>query len=628
MPNILYLPKKKIKERLKATKHHPFKFLARKLKNALINLKGSLSNFIDARYYVLYTNRERIKHISLRLICASFIVLLVFLALSYIFIENNINIDLGKPSFYLIIIAIEIVASLVIYLFIRFYYLYFGKERVLRYEYQLTTMYITNKLPKINKVYGKTGAGKDTFSVACSVILANYLRDKLINELEDLKRILYIFDFEIVDNYCLTNYNNYTSYSYKRNKNAFLLALETQKGFIKLKYRDKVKWKRLVELWSLQDSNPNLFIDKLSYTDGIRYFAFYQLLLEYILKYIRVYIEANFIMSNQPLIETEGLPAKHFSLNFMQVKQMEYKEGRDTYESVMLFPWKDNIIVLETEAGSWYFNRDKQNSKEIYQSGVRDFKAYNRHFLENLYWFTNDQDSSRVDKLLRELDHSYIQILKKEVIKGGIKRTTFYNYLLKRLNSKVEREETKKSNRKRKLLIYTERKKIYDIENKPKLVSKYKNKYEKLKAKNINAKKLDQHLAKRKNYLEKIAKASNEGYIKLLVNVSDSPVPINLEETTLSKILSKDKMLYKSSYQVELTFKIKDAHGRYDTHYMKAVAERIASESNYDFIDIPRWNEDLKITKEDVLYMGYPASFGMFGITDEEYKNFRYTKKK
>ena len=86
--------------------------------------------------------------------------------------------------------------------------------------------------------------------------------------------------------------------------------------------------------------------------------------------------------------------------------------------------------------------------------------------------------------------------------------------------------------------------------------------------------------------------------------------------------------MYHSSFQTELTFMIKEVHGRYDTHYMRAVAERISKLSDYNFIDIPTWSPDLKIRKEDVLFMGYPASFEMFGITDEEYKKYRYEKAK
>lgn len=620
MYNILYANKKELKKRLRNTKPQLLKKLARKIADSFKKLIINFNELLNRKYYALYTNREKITKVIVRSICL----------LSLIFIITGIILDIfkhGNPILYFIPLIMWIIYIL-FYLYLKYYYIFFGGERVLRYEYQKTVEYITTKLPKINKVYGKTGAGKDTFSVASSVIIADSMRNKILNELEDLKRILYIFDFDLVDKFSNENYLSFGSFSYEKSKIALLNALERYKGFIKVKYRPYIKYKQLIELWSLQEQYPNENFTKFSYTDGIRYFAFYQLLLEYILKYIRVYIEQNFIMANQPLMEAPGLMAKIFSLNFMQVKQMEYTEDKQKYESLMLFPWKDNIIVLETEAGSWYFNRDKQNSKAIYSSGVRDFKAYNRHFLENMYWFTNDQDSSRVDKLLRELDHSYIQILRKEIIQGGIKRRVFYNWCLKSVNKKIVKFEYKKERRSTKLHIYKERFKVYDIDNKEKLFVKYKNKYNKLKKKQINDKKLDLALAKRKELVEKIAQASNDGYIKMLINVSDQPMAVNLEKLSLQNVVDNKELLYHSSYQIELTFKIKDAHGRYDTHYMKAVAERIAQISNYDFIDVPRWNPDLKIKKDDVLYMGYPASFNMFGITDEEYKTFRYTKKK
>lgn len=627
MSNLLYLAPEEEREKLSESRVHHFHNFWLKVKNRLENLKARLNTLIDDKYYALYNNRNLINHTTLRSFFVCSVGLVILAIVAYILIRTT-DLNIGSYTIYLFILAGIWIVYLLLYLFIRFYYLLFGKEKILRYEHLLTVKYVTEEMPHINKVYGKTGAGKDTFSIACSIILSNYMRESIISRLDDLKRILYIFDFDMVDSFCNTNYYKFASYSYDLAKKALISALETQKGFIRIKYRPTIKYKKLLELWSQQEANPNQFISNLSYTDGIRYYALYQLLLEYILKYIRVYIEYNFIMANQPLLEGGGIGAKKFSLNFLQIKQMEYKDHQEKYASKMLFPWKDNIIVLETEAGSWYFNRDKQNSKEIYQSGVRDFKAYNRHFLNEMYWFTNDQDSSRVDKLLRELDHSYVQVLKKEVIPGGIKRTLWYTFLLNRISNKIVKAENRKVKLELRKKNMKERITIYDIKNNEKKARIYQKKFNKVKKKLMNNEQLDKYLKKRKRYSEQIDKAKNDGYIKMLITISDSPTPVNLEKITLNQLIKSDRLMYHSSFQTELTFMIKEVHGRYDTHYMRAVAERISKLSDYNFIDIPTWSPDLKIRKEDVLFMGYPASFEMFGITDEEYKKYRYEKAK
>lgn len=411
----------------------------------------------------------------------------------------------------------------------------------------------------------------------------------------------------------------------KINQYNLISVLNKNYGFIKMRFRKDISYKKLLNYYLLQLEQPKKFITKYSFYDGINYHAFYDLLLEYILKYIRVYIEANFIMSNQPVIESleYNLMAKKFSMNFLQIKEQSYQKSGKKYNSKMLFPWKNQMIILETEAGSWYFNRDKENSKVIYETGVRDFKAYNRHFIEDLYWFMVDQDALRVDKLLRELDHSYIQVLEKNVIDGGIKKVTFYNFLLKRVKNKINKKERKILKRENKITNFNKRLNIYEKLNNVKKVNKYKKRLNKTKKINLSDK-LDKLYLKAKRYKEIIANAKNEGYITLLINVSDQSSPVNLIQSTVYEIMKRNKVMYHESYQITLTFKIKDIHGRYDTHYMKAVAEEIALKSKLDFINVPRWNPNLKINKNDALYMGYPASFNMFNITKKEYEESRF----
>ena len=617
MFNIEWIDLKQAKKELKETR---IQFKS-KICNLWLNIKNSfkikINNKLDEIYYKTYANREIIIKTIARLIGVESVLLISIAIILLIFSKNSFLCWL--------ILLISWLSFTFIYLFFKFYHKYFGSLKIYEYDYSLTKEYIINKLPHIAKVYGKTGSGKDSLTIGCAGILSNNMRNKLIIDLDELKRILYIFDFNHIDKFIVNNYNLFTSFSMKINQYNLISVLNKNYGFIKQRFRKEISYKKLSTYYLMQLEQPKQYLTKYSFYDGINYHAFYDLLLEYILKYIRVYIEANFIMSNQPVVESleYNLMAKKFSMNFLQIKELSYQKGGKKYNSKMLFPWKNQMIILETEAGSWYFNRDKENSKVIYETGVRDFKAYNRHFIEDLYWFIVDQDALRVDKLLRELDHSYIQVLEKNVIDGGIKRVTFYNFLLNRVNKKINKKERKIIKREAKFINYNKRLNIYDKLNNRKKISKYKKILAKTKKINLSDK-LDKLYVKAKKYKEIIANAKNEGYITILINVSDQPTPVNLVKSTIYEIMKRTKPMYHESYQISLTFKIKDIHGRYDTHYMKAVAEEIALKSKLDFINVPRWNPNLKINKDDALYMGYPASFNMFNISKQEYEKSRF----
>lgn len=621
MPNLRYYDKTKIKKELKSTRFS----LITNLKYHLFNLVNKIYHYITNKFYELYycsyAHKVKIFKISFRLL----------IVVSLLLIISGLVLLYFKQSIHFLIWSLLVLVNviyLLIYVFLKLYHKFFGQLIIYQYELLLTNEYINKKLPHIIKIYGKTGVGKDSLSIGLASVLRENMRNNIIVELAKLKRILYIFNFSIIDSFIMNNYQLFTSFSYTINSNRLLNILNKYYGFIKEKYRLEISYQKLVEYYFFQQKYPNIFITKYSFYDGIKYYSFYDLLLTYILKYIRVYIEQNFIISNQPIIEDvkNNITAKIFSMNYLQIKEYELKKGNKKYINKCLFPWKDNMIVLETECGSWYFNRDKENSRILYETGVRDFKAYNRHFIDNLYWFMVDQDAVRVDKLLRELDHSYVQVLNKEVIDGGIKRQVFYGFLLKIIERKLNKLESKQLKNLDKIKKYKKRLKIYTYLNKENKIKYYEHK---IKKHNLNIKKHDysSYYNKAKKNSELIARAKNDGFIQILINISDNPTPVNLKQTTIQQLLKQDNVIYHESYQISLTFKIKDIHGKYDTHYMKTVSEEVASKSELDFIDVPRWNSSLKLTKKDALAMGYPASFNMFNIKNDEYIANRFKEK-
>lgn len=612
----------------------------RKLKSIF----GAILNFVLEIIFFIWNIIKRIFNNTFcflypkRYILNKYTKILIFL---YILIASGYNIYLKLNNNilnYKLLIMIPII--IISYLLLRFLlYLYFiliGNYQLLDQEMYDTQLFVTTKMDKIIKFFGHTGAGKDTIVAGCSSVLVRHFEEKTMNDLCKIVDICYIFDFDLLNNDLSLNYNYFLSFSKEKIESNFIKMAEPRNYYIKKYYikHDKLKGSAIYDDYILFKNDVIGYETPYCYGVGVNRKHFLQLIIEqYIEWYMRLNYERNFLLTNQPFVESydKGLMAKKFSFNFIRIKgqDLEIYNKQDRKKTILhentFFPWKDRLVVAETECGSWYMNKESETISEILKSGCRDFKAYQRHFMNDFYWFSVDQAPDRTAKLFRELDHSYIGVINREEIEGGAKRNFFlglllkyYQYRINRIDKKANKSENRKNNLEFKLNDY---KNLYFSSRK----KKYKRVINKINKK--LSKKID--LTKHEFYKSKISKLNNDiesnkkdGYIIVTACVSKTAsLPATYDVLKMNDILYGTKQYL--SYVVRFVFKTMDCE-RYDTRYMRNLAEERASKTLINYLNVPTWDESLKMTKHDVKWLGYLAIKDMFDISEDEIKNMRY----
>ncbi len=596
-----------------------------------------IANFFRTNYIKLYPKRYSFNKTAKTLILLYFIFVVIY---NLILHFNNKNINIIT-----IIISISLLPGYYIIKKLLFLYHFFiGDYQLNEQGLYDTKEYITNYMLKLLKIFGRTGAGKDTFMAGCATTLSDYFKEKTYMDLEEIRDICYIFDFDKLDNAILNNYHDYLSFSKEKILANFIgdsdnpgLALYNNL-FLKKHY---LKTKELTPEFIVNDyynflEDPFNYNTNYAYGVGINRKHYLQLILEeYIEWLIRLNVEDNFILSNQPFIEdiNTGVMSREFSFNFLKTKRVVSKKSiidpetkqRTKREQTVLFPWKDRLIVTETECGTWYSNKSGETGSEMMEGGIRDFKAYQRHFMSDFYWFQVDQASDRTQKIFRELDHGYAGILSRTEIEGGKKINLFLNYKLNKYQKKINRI-LKKRNR----LENAKIKRSQKMEDLQELLNASNNEKYRMKLEKIN-KKYKQKPLNDKYYLyqKKVADLKNkikdnkkDGYIQLEVCISPSgSMPQDYNVIPMSQIINSDSIPV--HFVSKFIFRTRDCE-RYDTRYLRNLAESKAQESNIVLAQVKRWASDFKLRKEDVAWMGYSAGNDMFGITEEEINNLKY----
>ncbi len=596
-----------------------------------------ISSLFRNLYLKLYPKRYSIDRFVKTSILLYFLFVLIYNLILH-FSNKNINYNL-------IIILISLLPGYYIIKKILFLYHFFiGDYQLNEQGLYATKEYITNHMLKLLKIFGRTGAGKDTFMAGCAITLSDYFKEKTYMEMEEIREICYIFDFEKLDEAILDNYQDYLTFSKEKILAKFIgnqeepgLALYNNL-FLKKHY---LKSKEITPEFIVNDyynfkENPFNYETKYAYGVGINRKHYLQLILEeYIEWLIRLNIENNFIVSNQPFIEDidSGTMARKFSFNFLKTKRVVSKKPitdpktkkRMKRDQVVLFPWKDRLVVTETECGTWYSNKSGETASEMMEGGIRDFKAYQRHFMSDFYWFQVDQASDRTQKIFRELDHGYAAILSRNEVEGGKKINLFLNFKLNRYQKKVDRMLRKRNRLENSKIKHLQ--KMEDIQNllNASNKEKYKIKLDKFKKK-YKPKPLNN---KYYNYLYKISILKNQikenkkdGYIQLVVCMSPSgSMPQDYNIVPMNQIINNDSVPV--HFVSKFIFRTRDCE-RYDTRYLRNLAESKAQESNIVLAQVKRWANDFKLRKEDVAWMGYGAGNDMFGITEEEVNDLKY----
>ena len=277
-------------------------------------------------------------------------------------------------------------------LFFVIHYL-FGYQLLIAKERELSDRFVNEKMAKIAKISGSTGAGKDTFMRYVGTAKRNALIKKLKGRANYIQKTIYWISFdalnEIIEN-DVKKYDNYSKSKYAElypDKMVRIVAkdLIANEQLIKSKYKVKYNARELSQDYSNFKKEPRFYKSKYVYDEKINSSHVLDMLAEYVNIYFRLNIDKHFIMTNQPTIEDmkEHLMCKQFSLDYFKlihdVQQKKTQFGTQISREKVIFGLTENMIILESEVDSFYNNLDKTVNSDLLKSGVRDAFAYNRH---------------------------------------------------------------------------------------------------------------------------------------------------------------------------------------------------------------------------------------------------------
>lgn len=602
------------KEYRKIRLHSIGSFLLGKLKSILGTIGSNIQVLWNKAYSKLYKKKKIIFRAGIGVLLAIEIVLAALVCISF---YNKQTVD-----YEMIVLGVLAIAIFVgMYLFCKAYYLLAGKYSVLAIERTYFIEYVQNVLAHIVKISGRTGGFKDTLMSAFDNILSHKHYNNIMKIMHTASEIAYMFDFEKIQSLILADEAIFKTCSDEINE-LQLIQLMKKNCLIKKRYRKIHSQQMLVNDYLTFKENKAYYTSKYVYDVGTDKTHFFSLVVAYCTCFKRLAYAPIFSMSNQPMKASDGM-AKQFSFNFTKLTSDTIcdKNRRINYRSVTVFPWTDNLTITETEGDSWYLNVDKKNASEMASSGNRDFRAYIRHLLgENTYWFSTGQDSGRMQKLIRELDHCYVEVLQHSIIDGGAKRRLVLEPLYKMISYILATKESSRARKNAKIDTKIEFSNKYRLLYLTTSKLKYKEKYMKYQSlKHVDSSLFEEFLIRKRKILkQKIEQLKNEGYIKVGVLISDKPQPVNCEKIDLEDCISDERPLYKRSYITQFTFLKKDTWGRFDTHYLKSIKEVLAKNSKLTFYDIPSWSESMKMTKEDAINMGYTRLDSFYDVSSRE----------
>lgn len=580
-------------------------------------------------YYDVWNNRRTILKIS----TIVFIIYTIFIAIK-IFFEDLIFLDglkyIGKA------ILLFLSTKLIVYAI----HWMFGYQMLIAKKRELSDLFVNEKLAKIAKISGATGAGKDTFMRYVGTSKRKYLIKKLTKRMEYIKKTIYYVSFIKYEELIQNDVDKFEDKSKSKFANLYHDKLvrvianlfRNNQSLIKDKYILKYSATDMIYDYSEFKKAPRFYKSKYVFNEKINSSHVLDLLTEYANLYFRLFIDKHFIMTNQPTIEDlkEKIMCKQFSLDYFKLIHDEFKRSTQAGTQVMkekvIFGLTENLIILESEVDSFYNNLDKSVNSELLKSGVRDAFAYNRHlFGEDFSYYQVGQNASRCASLMRELTHEFIYIQSKKTIDGGRLRNILL-YLIKfpfdfvlSLNDLFYEYQLKKMKLRKEYLIKKYNLKYYSSHN-----EKWKIKSLKLEKTKYPTRKGLYGIAERFTaWCERtIQKNKNDGWIEMKIALSKNANSSSDQELSLKQIVKKD--LNVTSGVVSICFKRTDSHGLYDTHYLRTLKKNLTESSEVNFYNANIWDNDMLLKKDDAIYIDYKSMDNFFNITKEERKNHSY----
>ena len=596
---------------------------------------GGLFKLWNKLYEVIDENKRELTKILLKILALVEAILFIIFCFQYFYNQRflpTLPIWMGG------------IASGVVLLFLlmKLYHEMIGRQAILQIQIKLTDLYVCHKLASIIKIFGPPRIGKDTTGISITSILVRFFRFTIQNTMAYIRKIGYIFDFKEVEKAAWIYQEWFYQPSRIKRREAFirLCGMPEYRCFLKDRYFKQIDYQKLLEEYRKSQDNKVDFKSRYMYDSGIAKLHFLDLLNEYIFLYVRLYVLKNFVMINQPYLEdpATGLMGKVNSVYYMALASHPDEEravmlpngskAKIKYKEKVEFPLLDWTIWYETENDTWFSNQDSAVLQLINDYKLRDFKAFYGHFFKHFHIIQICHDAQRMNKKLRELDACYINILNREEIPGAQKRNAVLSFLQKITDYFANKGEVKEEKKTEHFHRFTLKK--YDFYGKlyqATMNDKYLLKMEVLRKKKIKEAGFLTEWFKRRNkwLLERIEQNRRKyGIIRITATISDQPVARNLQETSLKKLLDRDKPMFHEAYKVDLYFRMTDSMGRYNDRYMEEIAESRALESLLDFYHVLNWDKRMQITREIIVRSGYPAGRTFMSVTKEELFETRY----
>lgn len=596
---------------------------------------GKLLALWNKLYEAIYENKKYLMKVVLKILALVEAAILVIFLVQYFYSQSFIQ----SLLWWLLWLALGVVG---VFLLFKVYHELIGRQALLEIQILLTDQYVCYKLASIIKIFGPPRVGKDTTGISITSILVRFFSMQTKRIMAYIRKICYIFDFNMVENVAWIYQKNFYQPSRKKRRDAFmqLAGLPRYRCFLKERYLKEINYQELIEEYKESLKNKVDFKCKYMFDDGISKMHFMDLLNEYFFLYVRVYVVKNFVAINQPYAEDPktGLMAKENSVYFMALASKPNEKRTVTlddgskvtieYQEKVEFPLLDWTIWYDTEEDTWMPNRDTLVQNMIDEYRLRDFKAFYGHFFKHFHIIQICHDSQRMNKKLRELDACYINILNREEILGARKRTAILSILQKITDYFASKGELKEGERTEEFFKKNQNKfTFYERLYKATMNEKYLLKLEQIQKSRVRQPGIITETFKRWNkiLLELIEQNKRlHGIIRITCTISDQPVATNLQETTLKKLLDRDRPMFHESFKVDFYFRMPDSMGRYNDRYMEEVAEARAVESVLDFHHVINWDKRMQITRDIIVRAGYPAGQNFMKVNKEELFKMRF----
>ena len=525
------------------------------------------------KIYELYYNYFLLKKKINKMIIIGCIIHDGYFLISHLINDVEIDLDtIGLPWLYFLL-----------YLLIaKVFHNLIGQYWILKFQEWQTKEFQKYVMPKNLKCSGKRGGYKDSSN---SGLMSNFIKcskEQIQENIESIRVHLFYFDLKAVDEYIKTNIEIFNVASKRQKKDNYMNVIVENDAFLLKQYLhlyDEIMTDFVDTAHSLRVATS-----KYIYSDSVNFKHLMELLYDYMYYQWRLEIDI-WIIANQPCIQYYDFKTKEYKmakiyspdLKATKTRTVKNKEDKKIVEYIAIDNMiaEDWIAFWESECDIWWNNIDSDVKKNIEERGIRWYEVAQRHILgENVMSLRNGQVAGRTVKIQRDLEESFYTITRCVKVYGGSLRIKLINFIMWLFKPVFKIKKNWKS-------------RLVQLQDQLKMSGWLK--------------------------MEAVF-SRNES-----INFQAPGIPLN-------RLLDKTESLYLSQYQTTLVFRIRDCWGKYNTHYLEYMADKITENSEATLLDLPEWHIDMRLREKQIIEMNYDT-VDLFKIDKtKQYQGRKYRK--